>query len=299
MNKDKENKPKVTAKEIYNYSPHENAWTEVCFSGNVVELKVLERKAHNNLSHIKKLNKHEYYDTKTGEVKQYRHEKREKNPVRNMNRSFEKLRQLINTNFTGAINELHITLTYSEKMNDFDKASKDFKRFWEKLHYYYPDVEFIRIIEPHQSDSWHIHLLLKTIKYGNLRIEQKEIETLWEHGIVKIKKTTGYDNVGAYFSVQLKHHAPIAETIDKQHAKSERLLFYPPNKQFYGYSKGIAKPIIFCTTYQEALKLVDEKYLIYSSSMEIDLEYENADEKVTVNRIHRRQYNKKRTRKGE
>ncbi len=54
MNKDKENKPKVTAKEIYNYSPHENAWTEVCFSGNVVELKVLERKAHNNLSHIKK-----------------------------------------------------------------------------------------------------------------------------------------------------------------------------------------------------------------------------------------------------
>ena len=261
MNKDKENKPKVTAKEIYNYSPHENAWTEVCFSGNVVELKVLERKAHNNLSHIKKLNKHEYYDTKTGEVKQYRHEKREKNPVRNMNRSFEKLRQLINTNFTGAINELHITLTYSEKMNDFDKASKDFKRFWEKLHYYYPDVEFIRIIEPHQSGSWHIHLLLKTIKYGNLRIEQKEIETLWEHGIVKIKKTTGYDNVGAYFSVQLKHHAPIAETIDKQHAKSERLLFYPPNKQFYGYSKGIAKPIIFCTTYQEALKLVDENYI--------------------------------------
>ena len=132
-----------------------------------------------------------------------------------------------------------------------------------------------------------------------LRIEQKEIETLWEHGIVKIKKTTGYDNVGAYFSVQLKHHAPIAETIDKQHAKSERLLFYPPNKRFYGYSKGIAKPIIFCTTYQEALKLVDEKYLTYSSSMEIDLEYENADEKVTINRIHRRQYNKKRTRKGE
>jgi len=33
--------------------------------------------------------------------------------------------------------------------------------------------------------------------------------------------------------------------------------------------------------------------------MEIDLEYENADEKVTINRIHRRQYNKKRTRKGE
>ncbi len=75
------------------------------------------------------------------------------------------------------------------------------------------------------------------------------------------------------------------------------MLFYPPNKRFYGYSKGIAKPIIFCTTYQEALKLVDEKYLTYSSSMEIDLEYENADEKVTINRIHRRQYNKKENQK--
>ena len=111
MNKDKENKPKVTAKEIYNYSPHENAWTEVCFSGNVVELKVLERKAHNNLSHIKKLNKHEYYDTKTGEVKQYRHEKREKNPVRNMNRSFEKLRKHQRTSNDSGKNFTIIILT--------------------------------------------------------------------------------------------------------------------------------------------------------------------------------------------
>lgn len=292
---------KVTTKEIYDYTPHENAWTEVCLSGNVMELKVLERKPCNNLQHTKRISKHEYYDKRTGEVKQYRHGEPNQNHSRNMNRSFERLRRLINTNFTGAINELHITLTYAEMMNDFDRASKDFKRFWEKLFYHFRDLclNYIRIFEPHQSGSWHIHLLLKSAKYCYLQIEQKEIETLWQHGMIKIKKTTGYDNVGAYFSVHLKHNAHDAEPTDKQHTKSERLLFYPPNKRFYGYSKGIDKPIIFCTTYQEALKLADEKYLTFSSSIEIDLEYENDDEKVTINRIHRRQYNSKRTRKGE
>lgn len=299
MNKNKEMKPKVTAKEIHDYTPHESAWTEVCLSGNVVELKAMDRKQQNNLQHIKRINKHEYLDKRTGEVKQYHHGKQGQYHVRNMNRSLEKLRRLINTNFTGAINELHITLTYAGKMTDFDKASIDFKRFWEKLHYRHPDFEFIRIIEPHQSGSWHIHLLLKTAKYGNLKIDEKEIKTLWGNGFVKISKTIQYDNVGAYFSAHLKHCSSTAETTDKQQTKSERLLFYPPNKRFYGYSKGIDKPIVFHTTYQEALKLVDEKYLTYSSSMEIDLEYENDDEKVTINRIHRRQYNKKRKRKGE
>ena len=31
MNKDKKKKLKVTVKKIYDYSTHENAWTEVCF----------------------------------------------------------------------------------------------------------------------------------------------------------------------------------------------------------------------------------------------------------------------------
>ena len=135
---------KVTAKAINNFTPDDNAITDVCISGNVIELRVTERR-YNNLQHIQRVNRDEYVDTRTGEVKQYRHE--EKNRKRNLNRSFEKLRQLINTNFTGTINELHVTLTYAEKMTDFDKASKDFKRFWEKLRYHYFDLDFIRIIE--------------------------------------------------------------------------------------------------------------------------------------------------------
>ena len=135
-------------------------------------------KSYNNLHYIKRINQNEYYDTRTGEVKEYQH-KKQTHSRRNMNRSFERLRQLINANFTADINERHITLTYAEKMTDFDKASKDFKRFWEKLHYHYTNLEFIRIIEPQHTGSWHIHVLLKTKKYGNLSISFEEIETLW------------------------------------------------------------------------------------------------------------------------
>ena len=88
-------------------------------------------------------------------------------------------------------------------MTDFDKASKDFKRFWEKLHYHYPDLEFIRIIEPQHTGSWHIHALLKSNNYENLSISHEQIEKLWGHVrldrqlerlFAAIKESVGLDN---------------------------------------------------------------------------------------------------------
>jgi len=287
---------KVTAKAINNFTPDDNAITHVCISGNVTELRAMDR-SYNNLRHIKRINQNEYYDTRTGEVKEY--QRREQKRNRNMNRSFERLRQLINTNFTGEINERHITLTYAEKMTDFDKASKDFKRFWEKLHYHYPDLEFIRIIEPQHTGSWHIHALLKSNNYRNLSIPLEQIETLWGNGFVRKTLTLGCDNVGAYFTALLKNldvfENDTKETNDKQYIiKNARLQFYPPNKRFYGYSKGIIQPTRFKTTYKKALKYVNEKDLTYSSASEIILTYDNLDENVTVNKIARYQFNKKR-----
>ena len=287
---------KITSKAINNFTPDDNAITHVCISGNVTELRTMD-KSYNNLRHIKRINQNEYYDTRTGEVKEY--QRREQKSNRNMNRSFERLRQLINTNFTGEINERHITLTYAEKMTDFDKASKDFKRFWEKLHYHYPDLEFIRIIEPQHTGSWHIHALLKSNNYRNLSIPLEQIETLWGNGFVRKTLTLGCDNVGAYFTALLKNldvfENDTKETNDKQYIiKNARLQFYPPNKRFYGYSKGIIQPTRFKTTYKKALKYVNEKDLTYSSASEIILTYDNLDENVTVNKIARYQFNKKR-----
>ena len=287
---------KVTTKTIENFTPADNALTHVIISGNVIELRVMER-SYDNLKHIQRVNRNEYLDTRTGEVKEYQH--REQNRTRNMNRSFERLRQLINTNFIGEINERHITLTYAEKMTDFDKASIDFKRFWEKLHYHYPDLEFIRIIEPQHTGSWHIHALLKSKTYANLSIPHSQIENLWGHGFIRKTTTIGCDNVGAYFTALLKNldvfENDSKKKSDYKHVvKNARLQFYPPNKRFYGYSKGIIQPTRFKTSYKDALRFVDEKNLTYASTTEINLTYENLEENVTVNRIGRYQFNKKR-----
>ncbi len=293
-------KSKVNVKTINNFTPDENAKTNVCISGNVIELRVMER-SYSNLTHTHRLNKNEYYDDRTGEVKSYRH--KETNRKRNMNRSFEKLRQLINTNFIGEINELHITLTYKEMMTDFDKAAKDFKRFWEKFKYHYSNMEYIRVIEPQHTGSWHIHMLVKSKEYQYLTIPYEQISKLWGHGFIYITKTTECDNVGAYFTALFKNinafeNDSIEHTDRKCIVKNARLNFYSPNKRFYGYSKGIVQPTKFTTTYEEALKLVDERTLTYMSATEINVIYENTDEQVTVNRIARYQFNKKRVKKN-
>lgn len=175
----------------------------------------------------------------------------------------------------------------------------DFKRFWEKLHYHYPDLEFIRIIEPQHTGSWHIHALLKSKKYENLSIPHEHIEKFWGHGFVRKTTTLGCDNVGAYFTALLKNVDVFEDDTkgitDKQYiVKNARLHFYPPNKRFYGYSKGIIQPTIFKTTYKDALRFVDEKNMTYSNATEIILTYDNPEENVTVNRIARYQFNKKR-----
>lgn len=297
------NSIKVTTKIVAKHQPDENALTDVCITNQITELRVMEN-THNVLKHFMRISKDEYCDKRTGEVKQYNHSKTKQNHERNLNRTFEKLRQLINANFTGEINELHVTLTYAEKMEDFEAVSKDFKRFWDKLHSHYPELEYIRVIEPQHTGTWHIHLLLKSTNYQYLTISHDELVKLWGLGYVYVNKIKNNDNIGAYFTALHKNvnafeNDSVGE-IDKQCiVKGARFQFYPPNKRFYGNSKGIVRPTTFKTTYKEALQLVDEKDLVFSSSTEIVLENTETQENLTVNTISRLQYNAKRNKKGE
>ena len=191
-----------------------------------------------------------------------------------------------------------------EKMEDIDKVSKDFKRFWEKLHYHYPDLEFIRILEPQHTGTWHIHVLLKTNCYQKLEIPKQVVETLWGHGFVRVVKIRDNDNIGAYFSAHQKDvnafDAESEEQTDRKCIiKGARLQFYPPNKRIYSCSKGIEKPKKIRTTFSEALQLVDVEHLVFSSSMEITVTDTETGSETIVNQIGRFQFNSKRTRKDE
>lgn len=291
-------KSNVTINKITDYTPTEETPTNVCISGHITELKAIQRENNNTLKYIKRINADEYVDKRTGEVKQYVHHEHDENyHIKNLNRSLDKLRKLINTNFTGMINELHITLTYAEKTTDFDKVNNDFKKFWNKLKYHYSNLEFIRIIEPHADGAFHIHVLVKSNEFKKLFIPKNELLSLWGHGFVYVVRTEGNDNIGLYFTPKMKK-SDKDEIGRKRIMKSERYLFYPHNKRIYSSSKGIKQPTKFKTTYEKALKLVDEKNLVYSNVIEIKIQNEDSDELKTVNRIATYEYNSKRNKNG-
>ena len=114
------NNKKVTTRIVTNYTPSDDAVTEIVYCGNVTELKTID-KISTQIKRYKRISKTEYVDTKTGEVHEYKNNT-SPNKRRNLNKAFEKLRYLINNNFNSDINELHVILTYGEKMDDFDKG---------------------------------------------------------------------------------------------------------------------------------------------------------------------------------
>ena len=295
------NNKKVTTRIVTNYTPSDDAVTEIVYCGNVTELKTID-KISTQIKRYKRISKTEYVDTKTGEVHEYKNNT-SPNKRRNLNKAFEKLRYLINNNFNSDINELHVILTYGEKMDDFDKVSKDFKRFWEKVNYKYPDLEYIRIIEPQHTGTCHIHVLIKTKKKGYLTLPKDELEQLWGHGYVWISKIKNNDNIGAYFSACLKDVDVFEKDSEKPNetkciVKGARLHFYPQNKRFYSYSKGIKKPVIIRTTYGEAKKNYNLEDCVYKKAQEIVLKPDDENEEKVINHVLRLQLNSKRKKKS-
>ena len=90
--------------------------------------------------------------------------------------TMRKLRRLISHNFNGTKNELWITLTYAKYTNELEVVYRDFKLFIRDLRKQYSDLEYINVIEPQASGSWHCHLLIKAPKRSSLYIPNKIIE---------------------------------------------------------------------------------------------------------------------------
>lgn len=293
-------KMKFFTRKAYDYEPSDNASITLYKCGHIIECRLVERKSY-NLCRFKRQSKDLYVDTTTGEMREYRHDL-SKNSIRKMKRSFERLRMIINTNFSAEINERAIVLTYAEKMEDFDKASLDFKRFWEKFVYHYSDLEYIRVIEPQQTGSWHIHVLVKSTEFRNLYIPIADIIKIWGHGFAYISPMKGNDNVGAYFTAcftNLDVFEKESEEPNKRKCiiKGERLRFYPPNKKFYACSRGIKKPQRINMTFGEAKEIYDFDNYNYKKSYEvIEKDSETEAEKI-VNHTMRIQINLKRKKK--
>jgi len=209
-------------------------------------------------THVRRINKTQYINLLTGEVKEYKTMDKEaqKNSRRVcLNRAMAELRRLIRTNFTSeSDNQLFLTLTYAENMQDHKRLYSDFKDFIKRLRYNYPkhNFEYISVAEPQARGAWHMHVMLKTDQ-PILYIDNRELEEIWGHGFTDAQKLHSSD-VGTYYTAyftnlvdetdEIEMHKGERNSSNTAIKKGGRLHFYPKGFKFYRCSRGIARPSI-------------------------------------------------------
>lgn len=283
-----------------------NALVKVTTMNHIIEVQHMEKM--NKSNHIKKLDKDRFLDLNTGEIKEFVHGENRKDSFNSLRQTFKKMRYLINNNFVGNANELHIILTYKENMIDPKKLYTDFDKFKKRLSYRFKDsstIDYISIVEPQGRGAWHCHVLMRFNDLDKVFIKNSDLRSLWGHGYVTIKPLNDVDNIGAYLSaylcdVELNDENMIKAMVDdseivvkevegkeKKFIKGGRLHMYPPGMNMYRKSKGIVPPERIEMSFKDIKKIVGSREPHYEKSIHI----ENEDFENTINYL---QYNTKR-----
>lgn len=297
---------------------------KVTVMNHLIEVQHMEKM--NTVNHIKKLDKDRYLDLRTGEIKDFQHSENRQQNYNSLRQTFKKLRYLINNNFTGKPNEIHLILTYAENMTDPKQLYKDFDKFMKRLRYKYENessIDYLSVIEPQGRGAWHCHVLMRFNDLEKVYIPNKfdkstkeaidaPMYDLWGNGWITIKSLKDVDNIGAYLSAYLTDiefdatkfetgeydwtkfigkdfevKSVIHEGQEKKFIKGGRLYMYPPGMNLYRKSKGIDYPEHQMIKYKNIKKIVGSAEPNYSKSYHI----ENGDFENTITFV---QYNLKR-----
>lgn len=269
---------------------------------HIVEVQHMEKM--NRRNNIRKLDKDRYLEISTGEIKEFEHSETRKDNENSLRQTFKKLRYLINNNFTGSPNELHITLTYKENMTDTKRLYQDFDKFMKRLRYTYKKqttIDYLTVVEPQGRGAWHCHVLIRFNDLEKVYIKNKDLRELWGQGFVTIKSLKDVDNIGAYLSAYLTDlemdiekfqtgeydakaflgkereiATKIVEGQEKKFIKGGRLHMYPTGMNLYRNSKGIVPPDRKEMKFGEIEKIVGAATPHYSRSYHIQTdEFEN------------------------
>ena len=285
----------------------DSSYVKVTKMNHLVEVQHMEKM--NRKAHIKKLDADRYLDIGTGEIKEFKRSENRQQSFNSLRQTFKKLRYLINNNFTGKGNELHITLTYKANMTDTKRLYEDFKNFMKRLKYRYKKettVDYLTVVEPQGRGAWHMHLLIRFNDLDKVYIKNSDLRALWGQGFVKIKSLKDVDNIGAYLSAYLADmeltednlmsaarmgqeiEIKVVEGQEKRFVKGGRLHMYPPGMNLYRKSKGILEPERIEMPFNQVKKIVGSAEPHYSKKITI----EDGDFQNTIQYL---QYNTKRT----
>lgn len=243
---------------------------------HIVEIQYMEKA--NTESYIRKLDSDHYVDLRTGEIKEFERTENRAQGENSLRKTFNRLRELINTNFYGSPQELFITLTYRGDLQtrDTKKIYKDFDLFMKRLKYKYKKtstIDYINVLEPHASGNFHMHVLMRFNDFDKVYIPNDELAEIWGNGYVTIQSLKGVDNIGAYLSAyladielsddsakRLEGHTDFVEKEvngeKKKFLKGARLRFYPTGVNIYRKSKGIVEAEKENMSYKTAQKKV-------------------------------------------
>jgi hypothetical protein len=269
-------------------------------TNHIIEVQSVLKPGSGSLKDLKKLNKDEYMNLKTGEVLEYQKSDHRGQNIAGLKKTFKNLRLLINNNFIGEVGEKHIILTYKENMTDTKRLYSDFDKFIKRFRYKYPGTEYICVVEPQGRGAWHCHLLLKTSEEF---IPNEKIAALWKQGFTKTLPLENIDNIGAYLSAYLtdieidieesnfdfENESDNIKIIEgKKYLKGGRMYLYPPGMKLFRSSKGIVKPEKIKIKYEDIKKITRCAKPDYSMTLTISADDEH------INTVVYQQYNLKR-----
>lgn len=311
---------RLQGKPITNYQPYKESKQQsnspIQVQHNIGEMiddsclvKVKEMGNQIQLSHIKsvplempiiKISDTHYMIKKTGEIREYRKTKTRDENIKSLKRTFKNLQELINTNFYGLPNEKFITLTYAKHQRDTKELLNDFKIWIKSIRRRYGKLDYINVVEPQESGSWHCHVLVKFYELPNNYIDYNEFRSYWKHGsFVNVRSLENNTNVGLYLSAYLTDievndttlmdmeldDVIVEKQVDNQSKsfiKGGRLKYYPTGMKLYRKSQGIKKP----TEYYRQKESVDLSEYEFKRSNKMEL----LQDGNLVNTIHYEHY---------
>lgn len=265
------------------------AFVKVTKTNHIVEIQHMEKM--NGKNHIKKLDKDSYVDLSTGEIKEFQHIENRQESYNSLRQTFKKLRYLINNNFLGLPNELHMTLTYKANMTDTGRLYDDFRKFMQRLKRKYKkdtSIDYISVVEPQERGAWHCHLLIRFNDLDKVFVKNKELRELWGQGFVTIKSLKDIDNIGAYLSAYLTDvelteetvvtaikedrsvETKIVDGVEKRFIKGGRLHMYPSGMNIFRKSKGMIYPERETMSFEKAQKIVGSAKPHYVKTYEVE-----------------------------
>lgn len=226
-------------------------------------VKVCYMKQPPSCKHNRKHVNKDFYIDGEGYLQKYRHSEVKGDNIQSVKRSFARLRDLINCNYTLPEDVLMLTLTYAD-FPSMKKVSNDMRKLHMTLRKDY-DFRYIYVVEKQARGSWHVHDLLF------FDYQAPWLDVPWNRGfynVTRVGSFQGVKNLGAYICAYLTD-----DVSSHGREKNSRLMNYKSNIHLYRCSSNVIRPeIIRDVSPIDVMECVEDYPVIYNSKKSVETE---------------------------